>query len=615
MAYDSARLERALINADKAGDTGAATAFANEIRRMRQTGTAPEMEREPDLAEKMMANPAIKFARGAAAPVMGLSQMILNAISPERGKAFQEEYIDRPAAMEKSGEKGQGFLEKQAGNVTGLIGNVLSPVNLGIGKLLPVAGTMIGRIKQGATIGAAAGATAPVVNAGDDYAGRKITNTVLGALLGGVLPAGWEGTKMLGRGMRNLIQPMFGNTGLDKATGRLANAAAGENKEAVIKALEQTKDIVPGSRLTAGQASVPANSAEFAALQEIASKVRPSTYYGPLGIQGQQESARLAQIQKISGGADNAALNSAVAERKAITDPFYASVEKSKAKVDARDVFAKVNEYLKKEGNKDIIKIPLENIKKKLITSDEGKMIKIENNPQALASLSGDIKIKMGSKTQNGQPEYDVKVLSEIKDILDNAIGKAEPAYAKVRALYKEKSIPVNQMRVGKELEDKLLNPSGKETSGSYLKAMDDSYRVLKDATGFSRYKDLGQVLKEKMSLATGVAKDLENNLTYGDLARKGSAAAREKIGEVTNFYKGVGLLSTPMVITNAIINRLEGKIGELTAGQLAMKMQTPGEMAKIMRGAKPFERQALIDALMKYQGTAAGSMAARENQ
>ena len=579
------------------------------------TQVVPASQSKPDFSEKLMANPVTKFARGAAAPFMGINQMILNAVSPERGKAFQEEYIDRPAAMEKKGEEGYGAAANLAGDTAKLGGNILSPIPLASAKSLPAAKTAFERIKQGILMGGGMAATAPVENAGNDYAEKKIADTGLGLAAGGVLPVGWEIAKLFGRGARNLAQPMMGVESLNKATGRLANMVTGEKKDSVISALDKSRDIVPGSKQTAGQAATSANSAEFSALQDISSKVKPSLYYGPSGRQGGQEAARLAQIQKISGGADDTALNAAKTIRTAVTGPLYASVEKSKAKVDARDVFLMVDGYLKKSVNEKAIQVPLDDIRKKLIASTKGKVINIENNPQALASLSKEIKAKMGAKTANGQPEYDVKVLTEIKKTLDEAIEKAEPAYAKARGLYKEKSIPINQMQVGKELEEKLLNPSGKETAGSYLKSIDDSFKVLKDATGYSRYKDLSQVLKEKTPLATGVGKDLENDLVYKDLAQKGATSARGKVGEVEDAYKGIGLLKTPVVIMNAIVNRLEGKAGKLTSDQLAVKMKDPKEMARIMKAAKPFERQALVDAFMKNQGTAAGSIAAGESQ
>lgn len=572
-----------------------------------------ESKPDPDVSDQIMANPVTKFARGAAAPFMGLNQVILNAVSPERGKAFQEEYIDRPAAMEKRGEEGNSLVDNLVGGAAKLAGNVLSPIPLAAGKALPAAKTAFERIKQGILMGGGMAATAPVENAGDDYAEKKIADTGLGLAAGGVLPAGWEIAKLFGRGARNLAQPFLGGESLNKAAGRVANIVSGEKNDSVISALEKSKDIVPGSKLTAGQAATSANSAEFSALQDISSGVKPSLYYGPSGRQGEQEAARLSQIQQISGGADDTKLNAAKAIRTAVTGPLYASVEKSKAKVDARDVLSMVDGYLKKSSNEKAIQIPLDDIRKKLIASTKGKLINIENNPQALASLSKEIKAKMGAKTANGQPEYDVKVLTEIKKTLDDAIGKAEPAYKEARNLFKEKSIPINQMQVGKELEARLLNPSGKETSGSYLKSIDDSFRVLKDATGYSRYKDLSQVLKEKTPLATGVGKDLENDLVYKDLAQKGATAARGKIGEAEDSYKGVGILSTPVVIFNAIVNRLEGKTGKLSSDKLAETMRDPKEMARIMKAAKPFERQALVDAFMKHQGTAAGSMVAGE--
>lgn len=596
-------------------DQQRALAMANARLRLQEQPVSDEKtiqpgKAEPDAADRLMANPLIRFATEAAAPFIGTTQKLIHAISPEMGKWYDERFVDRPKQMVKRADpEGSGI---SAGDVAGFAGAALNPVSLTIGKALPLATSGVDRVKQGMLMGGAYGATAPVEKAEDDFWEKAITQTGVSTVLGGLVPIGWEGAKLLGRGIRNVAQPFMGQSGIDKATGRLANIAAGDKRDDVIDALIKSKDFVPGSKLTAGQASVPANSAEFAALGDIASKTKPSAYYGPKGIEGEQEAAKLAQIRIIRGGDTDAPLESAIAKRAAAVKPAYEAVDRSKQKVDVFPVLDKIDDYLVKNKNEKTITTPLKEIRKALDLGEDTPLV--EQSPQALVSLSKGIKEMIGKKTPSGQNEYDVKVLSEIKRDLDKQIESAEVAYRLARTIYRQKSVPVNQMAVGRELEDKLLNPSGKETAGSYLHALDDSSKILKDATGFKRYKNIESVLLEKTPIARGIASDLENNLVYKNLASKGMESAKERVGNVKNFYKGMGILERGIVITNAIMNRIEGKIGNRTAQELSLKMQDPKDMARIMEAAKPFERQAIVDALMKQQGTAAGYAATGGN-
>lgn len=74
MAYDQARLEQALVNADKAGDTEAATAFANEIRKMR--GTPKKEMSWGDAALSGVSN----IPKGIGNLVSGLGQAVMHPI-------------------------------------------------------------------------------------------------------------------------------------------------------------------------------------------------------------------------------------------------------------------------------------------------------------------------------------------------------------------------------------------------------------------------------------------------------------------------------------------------------------------------------------------------------
>lgn len=258
--------------------------------------------------ERIAANPLTRFAMGAASPILGAAQLIGN-LSSRQGK-IENDSIDQLERMKRAGGM-------EGADVSGIAGQMLSPVALKAATLLGNAPTTAGRIWQGATMGAGFGSASPVENAGDNYWGNKAGQVGIGAVAGGVIPAAWEGAKAVGAGIRNVAQPYLGQSGADRAAGRLLNDAAGARRAAILQELDKSALIVPGSNLTAGQAAIPAGSAEFSALQKIAAERDPSTY---AAINNAQNQARANAIRSFAG--DENALNEAIANRAAVTTPM-----------------------------------------------------------------------------------------------------------------------------------------------------------------------------------------------------------------------------------------------------------------------------------------------------
>jgi hypothetical protein len=245
-------------------------------------------------------NPVIRGAIGAADMVRGGVQLLGNSPGLSwtgLGQATNKNESSLQAIID-AGRKAYG---DSGMDVSRILGGMLSPVGLKGAQLLGPATTAVGRIGQGTTIGGVSGLLSPVVGAqsGSDYAGQAAANTGIGAVTGGLLTGGLEMGKGLIRGARNILDE-FVPGGSARAVGRMGNAVAGKDAPKVINALENSVDNVPGSNLTAGQAAVPANSAEFAALQKIASEYSPSKYFGAGGVEGRQEAARKALIDTIA---------------------------------------------------------------------------------------------------------------------------------------------------------------------------------------------------------------------------------------------------------------------------------------------------------------------------
>jgi len=716
---DTTRLETALVNADKAGDVAAASVIAGELRKLRIVGLrldgkevkpskmfTPSGEKSvPSITDPEMiaANPVIRGALNAAEPFLGAGQIVANVVG--LGKPVNEHLKQ----LQGIRQRGQEFVEGEGidymGRAAGAAGIMLSPAALKIAKALNPAASTAGRIVQGGAIGAAFGAATPVTDGGEDFWTEKADQTGVGGAAGLALPLGWEGAKAGGRLVRNVLDPMLPG-GATRAAGRLGNMAAGDKTDDVIAALQSQRSGVPGVNLTAGQASVPAGSLEFAALQRMTAEKVPSPAYF---IESQQRAARERAIQGIAGGADDTALNAAIKTRGENAAEAYGAVrgdridprsqvgimedairsrQASKAsalqdqgrfattaaqnevrganftpvpgmpRVSSRasnfpdrvqeavaaaadtatvaNLRGKEKAFL--ESTMDLMKqtVGLEDkslgqfltrpsmraavndaIKSAKETgvyfpSKAGDRFSVQNLQRIKESLDAGIRASKASADMGRRPELSPEELEGTKKAFVAWLSNKSPGWKAARLGYAEDSIPINQMQVGRELEKRLVNPSGNETGGTFLRSLDDAAKTIKKATdGKSRYEKIEQALNpNQVATARNVASDLERNIAFNEIATKGMSAAREKVGAFNDPLPQTNFLERTMMIINAITRRIEGKASAVTMKELSLKMENPEEMARIMQAAKPFERQQIIDTIMRLQAPGAAGMA-----
>ena len=157
--------------------------------------------------------------------------------------------------------------------------------------------------------------------------------------------------------------------------------------------------------------------------------------------------------------------------------------------------------------------------------------------------------------TPGGQKEYNVSALNEIKNLLDDQIGKVEKAYRVANKLYERKSRPINRMSIGRELKKALVSPSEQERSTVFLNAMREAPRTIKKATGFGRRDTLEQYLKpEQVKSVKQISDDLINQ------------AKTKQISKVDSVLKDLPstleivlprVLSRPVVIANHLLGQM----------------------------------------------------------
>lgn len=549
-------------------------------------------EKALSAGEEFVANPYGRALVGAAKPFIGTGQVALNAVG--QGEGINRAMTDLKASTDKARE----YVGSRGVDLADMAGQ-------GAALALPVsrmasAATTAGRIGQGMLVGGATGATAPVEAPGN-YWGQKAAQTGAGIAVGGLAPGAWELSKALGRGVRNVAQPYLGEWGADQAAGRLANTAAGDLAPQVRGALASPQTIVPGSNPTAGQAASGTNSAEFAALQNLAAERAPSVYSGPGGIEGAQNQARIAALRSV--GKTPADLATAEGQRAGDAAANYGAAYQQQIKADPALLKMSDNPYFK-DAVGDASKLAAANgVDPKTNLTQFLHYVKISLDKQL--SRTGDTALASTEKN----------AVQSLKKELTDWIGTKNPAYETARSEFAAASKPINQMEVGQYLEGKLvpaISDDAKQRAAAYAQALRDAPGTIKRATGQPRFDSMGQMMDPtQLQTLRGVKADLERDALTQALSQKGMAAARERIGQAIPEAPPSGMFSPLISVARGAYNRLSGNATDKILDDLAVRMQNPQQMARIMESAKPFERKALVDALMRVQ--AAGAEKAAE--
>jgi hypothetical protein len=461
-------------------------------------------------------------------------------------------------------------------------------------KIAPIAGK--GKLMQlGKNV--LAGANTGYVMGGLSEDGTANEGAVVGGVLGGVLPSAIAGINYGAKRLRHLGQ------NADVASGRFANEVANHSgkRDQIIAALEE-KNLPFTGTANAGQATAKVNSPEFAALQEFSNVTKPTP---AANLANFQETQRASTLNSIGRG-DTNELAEAVANRANKTSPLYDAADKSMADVDKTNVLNRIREVYSKNKN-EAIAGPMKELFAKISKSE---------SPRDLISASRRVKELIG-QTNDGKLAYDTKVLTGLKEALDDAIGQSVPEYTAARETFKTLSKPVNRMQVGQELQGVLKSPLDVgERAGVFAKAVDNAPKTMKAATGFPRFNKLGDVLEPaEVSAVDRVTQELMTNAAQKDLAQKGMQATGKILGAQIKPPQIPNPLYAPITYTNSILRFLTDKISDRTLNALASNMQNPAKMAELMRQAAPAERDIISKAFMKYATQGATNVSAGQGE
>jgi hypothetical protein len=331
------QLSAALIKADAAGNTADAKAFADEIRRMQaapqefivqtpegrnvgvdvQFPAAPAPQAEVSTMERMFGagSPIARTVKGAVVdPALAVNQLL--ASSGLFGQGVKQGATQLVRDVESATQQGRARVGSEGFDPFQLVGNVISPVNRLVGgaQALQAPGLAAAATRSAGT-GAALGALAPVNAPVEQFGEKKLEQMALGAVLGPILEGGVNALSSFAGLFRGLTPQ-----GRQDVLREQLNTLAGPDRNRVIDALRDAKELVTGSRPTAADAIADIPSAvELAAAQrKLASQPGVAGKFAERTVE--RQAARVRAVDNIAGTeAQRAAVE---AKRGAVTGPM-----------------------------------------------------------------------------------------------------------------------------------------------------------------------------------------------------------------------------------------------------------------------------------------------------
>lgn len=576
------RLETALVKADAAGDVESARVLAGEIRRMRENVSS---------AANLVANPRPndptdgmsglqKFGAGMGKAVYDAGR----AIGQPLGLVSQEDVQESRRLDAPLMNTGAGV----AGNVLGTAG-VMAPA-----AWIPGANTVLGAGLIGAGTGAA------LTPGTLEERGQAAFMGGVGGMLGQGIPAAYRSAKAA-------IRPLT-TKGQNQILADVLRKTTGDNAADVAARLRSAQPLVPGSMPTAAEVG---ESGGLAALQRAMSSANPEEY-AQRGME--QTSARLSALRGIAG--DDAAVAAAKAARDGAAKPLYEkalnqAVTRSPELDDllSRPIMQRAKQkaaQLAADNGEDFVLEAPAAAKNAIVDSMGIPLRAGEAANPGTYSARGLHYLKLAlddigngnATTALGRNE--MRALSTNREQLLNILDDAVPDYAAARQAFAQGSAPVNQMKVGQALLEKVqpaLAENGalaRETGSQYATALRNSDQLAKNLTGsrgglesvmtpdqMSTLKAVAQDLARKSNaqdLGRGVGSNTFQNFAMNSLAE--SSGMPSAVGGLFGMIPGVG---TAVNVAKAAGGALYKSKDEVMKQRMAQMLLNPQETASLM--------------------------------
>lgn len=353
---------------------------------------------------------------------------------------------------------------------------------------------------------------------------------------------------------------------IDPKTAFYRDIAEGRGAELIRAARRPEAEIIPGVRPTFAQATADVGLPRVAAVGEQAAKLQPTE---AIRLRDIQEAGRVGELRAIEQTPEIRAKAEAARERR--SDPLYREAEMAGDVVDVTPTLDYIDGLIETSPGNPQLLTELRRVRKgltKRTVDEDGNPITVpRTDAKEIASTLDGLKTAL-AKEDNA---FIKRQLTNIKDDLTEAI----PSMKEAQEAFRKGSKPINQMDIGKYLREKLETalPEGRQRPGVFAEAVRNAPLTIKNAlTGKPRYAELTEVLSPpQQARVDRVMRDLSRDARVQELAQLGRETAPE-LARAGGSFSLPPLLDRVATIANEILRRLEGKINQKMATEIALE-------------------------------------------
>ena len=385
------------------------------------------------------------------------------------------------------------------------------------------------------------------------------------------------------RGAVNKVQDI-----IDPRAKFYMDVAEGRAPELIAAARRPEAEIIPGVRPTFAQATADVGLPRVAAVGEQAAKIQPTE---ALRIKDAQEAARIKQLKTIERTPETRARAELVRGRRA--DPLYEEARTAGDVVDVQPTLDYIDSLIETSPGNTRLLSEMRELRKGLTRRVEEDVPVLDANGDfVLNKKTGEIKTKKevrfeprtdaqeiastldGIKTalKDEKNSYIKKQLLNIQDDLTQAI----PSMKEAQAAFKKGSRTLNQRDAAKYLREKLEAPvpDAAQRASAFAGAVREAPRTikqaLKGAPPYETFTEAG-LSKTQQRMIDDIVIDLSRDARVKEMAQMGREAAPELRKTVPDL-QGPNVLNRIMSVANEILRRLEGKINDKMAMEIALE-------------------------------------------
>lgn len=182
---------------------------------------------------------------------------------------------------------------------------------------------------------------------------------------------------------------------------------------------------------------------------------------------------------------------------------------------------------------------------------------------------------------------------SQIDDAIEAAGGEGWKSYLK---MYQKFSGDLDEMKVGKMLQDGLTGSTGLERQTSFANALKKASETPMYETGRPLIEALTPANKATVGKVQG---EILRDVKLDNMAKKGASEVNDILGSRFAPLESPHILNSKVTIANKLLDIVQNKASKNTTNELAKLMRNPEELARAMEMVGPNERKVINNLMM----------------